>query len=233
MKKTKLVATLFLGAMFLTSCSVKQVQYSERTVSVQGTGVVTVDNDNAIIVLSVITRDPESTVAAEANAEKMTKVQDAIIAAGCPKDSLTTQNYIINQDYNYQTQTYGNYTVTNQIKISLKDLSITNKIIDEAIKAGANNVSQLDFFVSDTNMAYKQARTMAVQNAQEAANLIAGASGAKLGKVLSIKEVPSGRSSWNGNGYVAAKAEMASPETPLQGGSREFSVVVDAVYEIK
>ncbi len=233
MKKTKLAATFFAGAMLLTSCSVKQVQYSERTIAVQGTGCVTVDNDNATIVLSVITRDPESTVAAEANAEKMTKVQDAIIAAGCKKDSLTTQNYIINQDYNYQTQTYGNYTVTNQIKINLNDLSIANKIIDEAIKAGANNVSQLDFFVSDTNMAYKQARTMAVQNAHEAANLIAGASGVKLGKVVSIKELPSGHPEWARNDFIKAMKNEAPADTPLQGGSRDYMVVVDAVYEIK
>lgn len=240
MKKTSLI--LALGTALLcfvsTSCIVRQYPASKRTVSVRGTGSIPVEADRAIIVLSVITTAKDAGTAASQNADKMNKVQDAVIAAGGSRENISTENYTIYQEYDYvkDRRVPGEYRVSNQIKVYLKDKSLASTVIDAAIKAGANSLSSLSFSVSNPELAIKQARTLAVQNAQEAANLIAGTTGSELGKVLKIDEV--------NNDYAAPMAKIygntmyesaatADSETPVQSGKINFTVTVNATFELK
>ena len=54
--------------------------------------------------------------------------------------------------------------------------------------AGANGLTGFTYLAEEDTSALRQARTQAIQNAQDAANLLAGASGAKVGTVLEITE---------------------------------------------
>lgn len=240
MKKT--IISILAGALILSSCSIHQDNYSKRTVSVSGTGAVTLEADNATIILSVITKGKEVAETTEDNAKKMTAVQDAIIKSGISKDCISTQNFSVYQESHYDQKTGrqipDDYRVTNQIKILVKKIDKVSEVIDLALKSGANQLSSLDYGVSDTEIAKKQARTLAISQAQEAANLLAGASGAKLGKVLSITEhanyaYPRAKmlkaSLANADGAFAEEAVS----TPVSGGSSTVTISVDAVYQLK
>ena len=244
----KLTKTLKAGAALLavtvisalsTSCVVRQYPAGKRSVTVQGTGSVAVEADRALIQLSVITSAKEAGAAAALNAERMTKVQEAVVAAGCPKDAISTENYSIYQESDYvnNRRVMGDYKVSNNIRIFLKDKSLVSTIIDEAIKAGANSLSSLTFSVSNPELAIKEARTAAVQNAHEAANLIAGTAGAELGKVLEIHELTGNYSSrkvvTNAMFEAAAMSAGSSDETPVSSGKISFDVTVDATFELK
>lgn len=239
MKRTALFAIgTALLCLFSTSCIIRQYPAGKRTVSVQGTGSIPVEADRAIIVLSVITTGKDAGTAAAQNADKMTKVQDAVIAAGGSRDSISTENYTIYQEYDYikDRRVAGDYRVSNQIKIYLKDKSLASTIVDSAIKAGANSLSSLTFSVSNPELAIKQARTAAVQNAQEAAKLIAGTTGSELGKVLKIDEVNTGIPAPMAKAYGNAlyeSAATADSETPVQSGKINFTVTVNATFELK
>lgn len=236
MKTTKSVSLLILLTVLFTSCTVRQVQHNKRTVSVSGSGTVVVEAETATIILSVITTARDATTAATNNATKMNAVNEAILALGVDKESISTQNYSIRQDTStINTRIiYGDYKVSNEIKVFLKDKTLASKVIDEAIKAGANRLSSLTFGVLDAELAIKQARILAVQQAQEAAALIAGTSGAELGKVLTIEE-------YRNNSYpklalmetATALDKAANISTPISGGKSSITVNVNATYELK
>ena len=243
MKKT--IISILAVALLLSSCTVQQDNYSKRTVSVSGTGSVTIEADAATIILSVVTRGAEVAKTSEENAKKMTEVQRAVQNAGVKKDSISTQNYSVYQESHYDQKTGrqvpDDYKVTNQIKIKVKKISLVSEVIDLALKSGANQLSSLTYEVTDTEIAKKQARTLAIQQAQESASLLAGASGAKLGKVLSISEHSSQayprammmKSAANSAMMeVAEEADMGA-STPIQGGSSTVTITVDAVYQLK
>ncbi|MBP3773002.1 MAG: SIMPL domain-containing protein [Treponema sp.] len=242
MKKNFVYSTaiLFAGLFALSSCTIHQDAYSKRTVSVSGTGAVTLEADNATIILSVITKGKDVAETSSENAKKMTAVQDEIIKAGISKDCISTQNYSVYQESHYDQKTGrqipDDYRVTNQIKILVKKISMVSDVIDLALKSGANQLSSLNYGVSDTEIAKKQARSLAIAQAQESANLLAGASGAKLGKVLSISEhadysYPRAMLMKTANLDMAAASEAVS--TPVSGGSSTVTVSVDAVYQLK
>ena len=127
----------------------------------------------------------------------------------------------------------------NQVKILVKKIGMVSEVIDLALKSGANQLSSLTYGVTDTEIAKKQARSLAISQAQESANLLAGASGAKLGKVLSISEhsnIAYPRARLLKASAVAANADMALGEatpTPIAGGSSTITITVDAVYQLR
>ena len=240
MKKN--IITILAAGLLLSSCSIQQDNYSKRTVSVSGTGSVTVEADTATIILSVITKGKDVAETSAENALKMTAVQEAVKAKGIQKECISTQNYSVFQESHYDNksgkQVYDDYRVTNQVKILVKKIGMAGEIIDLALKSGANQLSSLTYGVTDTEIAKKQARSLAISQAQESANLLAGASGAKLGKVLSISEhsdysYPRARLM---KASAVANADMALEEaapTPISGGSSTVTITVDAVYQLR
>lgn len=229
--------------MLLSSCSIQQDNYAKRTVSVSGTGSVTVEADTATIILSVITTGKDVAETSAENAKKMTAVQDAVKAKGIQKECISTQNYSVYQESHYDNksgkQVYDDYRVTNQVKILVKKINMAGEIIDLALKSGANQLSSLTYGVTDTEIAKKQARSLAIAQAQESANLLAGASGAKLGKVLSISEHADyayPRARLMKASALAENSDMLFEEsapTPVSGGSSTITISVDAVYQLR
>ena len=171
----------------------------------------------------------------------MTKVHESVLALGILPEDVSTEHYTINQESNYLNGKviYGDYVATNRIKIFVKDLTMAGNVIDAAIKAGANQLSSFQYGISNKESFVKQARTLAVQNARDTANLLATTSGAFLGKVISLNEQS------NNFGFYRVNAKRASLEaavedsassfvsTPISGGKTTISFTVDAVFEIK
>lgn len=241
MKKIRMTLSALLCMGVLSSCTIKQDGYARRTVSVSGTGSVTVEADNATIILSVVTRGKDVAATSEENAQKMTAVQDAIIKAGISKDCISTENFNIYQESRFDqklgTSIPGDYRVTNQIKILVKKIDMISDVIDLSLKSGANQLSSLSYGITDTETAKKQARSLAIQQAKESANLLAGASGASLGKVLSISEhsnLAYPRAVMM-KSMATANMDMAeeAASTPISGGSSTITISVDAVYQLK
>ncbi len=237
MKLSKIILAS-MATLALTSCSIKTTEVNKRTVSVRGTGTIEVEADNATLVLSVVTKSKDVAAAAKENAEKMTKVQNAILNTGILKENIYTDRYNVNENWRYirDSEVFEGYTVSNTIKVFIKDLSLTSAVIDESLKAGANRITSLTYGISDKEIYVKQVRTMAVQNATDAANLIAGTGGAMLGKLLTISE----DAGFNTGNILSARASMKADSTmyenaptPINGGKTTITINVNATYELR
>ncbi|MCR5289304.1 MAG: SIMPL domain-containing protein [Treponema sp.] len=237
-KSLSIIAILATGIFFLlntTGCTVKQVQGVNRSIAVTGTGIVSVIPDRATIVLSVETAHKDILSASNENAQKMTAVQSALIETGIVSEDVTTSNYTINQDvsWNNGKKIIGDYHVSNQIIAVVRDISTIGKVIDKAISTGANELSSITFGLSDSEKILKQARILAIKNAEETATLLANTSGAVLGKVISITE---DNDSSSRAFPMLAKSSVVSNDmisTPISAGKKDITVVVHVTYTLQ
>jgi uncharacterized protein YggE len=80
------------------------------------------------------------------------------------------------------------YRIHNSVSITVRDVTKTSAILAAALKAGANQVSDVSFYTSDLRKYRDQARDLAITAAREKADALAGAAGAKTGCVMNINE---------------------------------------------
>lgn len=214
-----------------TSCMIR-TEKKARVITVTGTGSVAVENKEADLVLSVISRNEDVVKASEENAAKMTKVMDAVTESGVGRDSVYTSDFSIWQDNSESRGTKKNsvvYVVSNTLHVTVKNIENTGIIIDSAIKAGANSMNSLSYSAGDTSEAEKQARILAVRDAEKKANILVSTSGLTLGQVLNITEFQGAGSSVKN--AVLYKANSLS--TPISGGSSKVDVSVEVTYELQ
>ncbi len=224
-------------AVLLSSCVIKQPQEiveTPKTINVTGHGRVTIEPDLIYIKFLVRTMDWNVSKAVEKNAVNSNNAINAIISVGVPQEDISTSDYSITQDNsnNYP----GQYTVRNTISVVIRNLDIAGAVIDAAVKqnTGANGVTSFKYGVSDQTTSLRQARTIAIQDAQDAASLLAGASGCKITGVQSINEYPS-RTIQQANDYMLYKTSSAAEgsSTQIKEGTMIISSEVNITYTIE
>lgn len=229
------IAAVMLSAAVLASCTVNKPAEPERTITVSGTGSVSVKPDQTSLMFSVRTTEWNVNTATERNASITEKVLAAVKEEGIDASDLATYDYRITQDtYRENGRDWpGRYTVANSVSVLIRNPEITGKVIDVAVKNGANclTLSSFDYSLSDTTSVMRQARTLAVQNAQDAAALIAGASGCKIGTVMDIRE--NGTSSAADARVYKSAAYSNSPVTPIEAGTVSVSSYVTVTYSLQ
>ncbi|MBR7079414.1 MAG: SIMPL domain-containing protein [Treponema sp.] len=240
--KSILIAAVL--ALALSSCGQSDV-HNMRTITVSGKGNVYVTPDRSTVNLSVITRNADIKSAQTENAETMKRVLSAISSAGISSEDIQTYDYGISQDYHWKDdeKVYGEYKVSNRIKVTVSDVEKAGGIIDVAIQNGATGVDSLSFNYEDEPAAVKRARALAIENAKAIARESVETAGAKLGKVLIMEEqsgnLPSYMSRITSNslsqtwGGAAVYSDMADSSTPFSTGKKEISVIVNIMYELR
>ena len=230
MKKIVLAAASVL-ALSLTSCTINKPAEAPRVITVSGSGTVSVSPDLVSVKFIVRSSGWNVSQTAERNAINTNNAIAAIKAAGIADDDIFTSDYRITQD---NSQAYpGQYTVRNTISVIVRNPDLTGKVIDSAVKqnTGANGVTDFEYMVSDRSTALRQARTMAIKDAQDAANLLAGASGCKVGNVLEISENYTSTS--RNEGVVLAKAVKSNADTTIEPGKLDITSNVTIKYTIE
>ena len=160
-----------------------------RSISVSGTAVVNVTPDRALIQLGVQSngRTPQLTEAA--NSATIFRVIQAIKRTGVEEKDIVTDRYVIDPVYrNYDSLTIEGYRIYNTVAITLRDIDLVNEVIIAALTSGANQVVNVEFYLSDLRKYRDQARELAMTAAGEKASDLAKAAGAEAGCVLNISE---------------------------------------------
>jgi uncharacterized protein len=207
----------------------------ENVIHATGSGNVIGSPDRAQIAFSVETENPDVKTAQQANADQMTKVMDALHAAGIPKDALKTTGYNIYPVYdNTKTifdQKIKTYHVTNTITVTLHDVSKVGEIIDVGVAAGVNQVSSIQFMLSDeqAQVLRTEALKEAVVRARSDAGTVAGALGVNITGSKNV-EINQGYMPVVFSNYdMAASAKSAAP-TPIQPGDITVTATVTITY---
>lgn len=84
------------------------------------------------------------------------------------------------------------YQATYTLTVTVTDLKLIGPVIDESVKAGANQVFGMTFSLRDPSAARREALTLAVREARDKADAIARAAGLQIKGIERIVEEPVG-----------------------------------------
>jgi uncharacterized protein YggE len=173
---------------------------SGRSIQVSGTAVVNVTPDRVLIQLGVQSNATTPQKVEIVNSATINRVIHALKAQGIEEKEIVTDWYVIEPIYEDFSSLYiKGYRINNIVAITLRDISKVNTVIIAALNAGANQVVNVEFYLSNLRKYRDQAREMAMKAAQEKAQDLASAAGAETGCVMNINE--NSWSYYNGGWY--------------------------------
>ena len=227
------ILSLAVIAVFLCIGPVASSAADEQTkgITVNATGEVKAKPDIAYITLGVTTQSADAAAAAEDNASKTTAVIDALKKVGIKQSDIETTGYSVSpiMDYKKSPAVIVGYNVANQVRVTVRDLDRIGSLIDTGIKAGANNVQNVSFFIENDSALKREALVKAISEAQLKAEVMARSAGVKLGKVVSISET----GGYSPQPILAGMAKMESVSTtPIIPGDVTATASVTVVYSI-
>jgi hypothetical protein len=207
-----------------------------RTITVVGEGKVKAKPDLAQANIGVEIIGPEVKQASSDAEATMNQVLDALKAQGVAENDIQTSYYNIWVERPYSPEgtpsTDVIYHVSNNVQVTIRDLSKVTTTLGAAIEAGANTINTVTFNVSDPTDLRSDARQKAVENARATAEELATLNGVSLGDVSSVSEVISG-----GAYYVSEVASAAQGVGggggPLVPGEVEVTMQLQVSYAIQ
>lgn len=202
----------------------------EPNIAVMGRGEVKVSPDRATIQISVQTRGTTASGAAAENANKQQAVLTALRALGLGNDQLSTINYNVYPEQRYvegKEPVIVGYNVTNTILAEVRKLTQVGPVIDAALSHGANMITSLQFYASNTEAARRTAIASAIEKARADAEAAARAARGTLGTLLEVNvgaySPPPPRPMMM---MKEAGGRVAQADTPINAGEETLVVEV-------
>ena len=220
-----------LRALFVLCAAIlllAAAQAAERLVTVTGEATVGIAPDAAVIRIGVGSQEKTAREASDANARQMTAVLAAIKDSGIAERDIQTSRLSLQPQYDPNksgTARLTGFQATNQVTVKIRDIEKLAAVLDRAIAAGANEMSGIEFVVSEQSKMLDQARDDAIADARRKAELYAKAAGAKLGKVVSISEegpAPQPR----------PMQALRAGAVPISPGEQTLRAIVSVSYEL-
>ena len=227
-----------------------QTTSTSRTISVSGAAEVMVVPDEVVLTLGVETFDPQLSLAKSKNDSIVTSV--LAITKDMQIDPKFVQTDYMNIEPSYDNNTYTKriflgYFVRKNVVITQKDVTRFEELLSRALEAGVNYVHGVDFRTTELRKYRDQARSLALQAAQEKAAAMSKELGQSIAQPLNIREDYNRWyypwNSWWGSSYGSQMAQNvvqnAGGETPLESdagialGQIAISASVTVDFELK
>jgi uncharacterized protein len=210
----------------------------QRTITVSGMGAATLAPDIAsfsagVTETSASVADTQNSVNTKTNA-----IIDALRQGGVDVDKdVKTSGYSVQPQYNYPQNgapVLTGYRVTNNVNVTVRDITKVGQLLDGVTKAGANQVGGVSFGLADPEAVSRTAREQAVQNARAKADTLAKATGVSVGIVMTIDDESTTPSPPRPVAAPAANtaAGSAAVPPPIQTGETTVTVTVRVTYAI-
>ena len=204
---------------------------SPSEISTSATGEARYIPDRATISMGVQTRAVTAAKASADNAIKQRAVIDAIRAQGVAPEQISTVNYSLNADQQFNPQAGDRapkvvgYIATNTVRVEVRKVDQVGALIDAAIAKGANDVSSLDFHSSMPDSLRRLALADAYRQAFADATVLARAAGGQLGELI---ELSTSGSSAAPQPYRMEALAGKAPNTPIETGELAVNVGIVA-----
>ncbi|MBI3362648.1 MAG: SIMPL domain-containing protein [Chloroflexi bacterium] len=208
-----------------------------RTINVSGSGTAHGSPDIATAQISVVTRDEKVKIASDDNTRLMAGVISALTKVGVEDKDIQTSNFTITiQQVTNPDGTLSDkreFVIENAVRVKFRDLSKVGEGLQDAIGAGANQISDIQFGVENTAALAAEAREKAMADAKARADQLAKAAGVTIDKPFTISEAYY-------TNYGVSQRQVAAPlsadsgqPVPVQPGQISVQVDVSVTYLIK
>jgi uncharacterized protein YggE len=160
MNLKRLLPLFMLFSLAASACGAVTGGTETRTLTVTGTGTVSVPPDIVVVSLGVQTVGPDIARAVASNNEAAGAVQAAARELGVADEDIRTTYFYVSTQQQYDE--FGNvtgevtYWVDNTISLTLRDTSKLGDLLEAAVDAGANSISGVTFSVDDPSAAERK-----------------------------------------------------------------------------
>lgn len=159
-----------------------------NTIAVSGMAEQEVAPDMAYIDVGINVRADDAETARTQEAQIASQIRRALLGLAITDNDLQNTSYYLYQEYKVDrngVRTADKYVLDSSIKVTVKDLDKLSQVIDNVVKAGATNISNITYALSTQNIIQRQLLAMAVENARDKAAVVASAGSRTLGNMLS------------------------------------------------
>ena len=216
-----------------------------NTITVSGQGKIERAPDTAKVSFSVRSESKELKTAQNEVSSKIETISKALKDLGIEEKYIKTDGYNSYPQYDYPqvacysgscprpgSPTIRGYEVSHNITVSIKNIEKVNDVLGVL---GANQVSDMNgpnFGFEDDKAVAREARALAINDAEMEAKTLARALGVKIVRIVSFNEGGSYPTMY-GRDVMAGALEMkaSAPEIPI--GDQKIEANVTIVYEIR
>lgn len=238
------VGLLLLGLAGPGGAPAQEDDPMRATISVGGSGRISAAPDVAEVSAGVITEAESAGRALRDNTEAMAALHEALKRRGVAAKDIQTSQISVQPRYSQPGPAPGDqaqrefiprvvgYTVSNTVRITVRDLAKLGELLDAVVTSGANQMYGINFRLDRPDALLDEARKRAVADARRKAELLAGEAGVVLGPAVQISEsggAPSPPMPMFRGGMEMMAAPAAVPVAP---GEQELEVSVQIVYRI-
>ncbi len=212
---------------------------SEATITITGRGSLNIEPDIAVVSAGAVTEARTARIALDANSKIMSDAFAALRAMGVEERDMQTSRLTVEPRYTYFDSSNGErrppridgYSVSNQLRVRVRDLTIIGEVLDALITADVNQMGGLSFAVDEPEAMFMQAREAAVEDALAQAQLLTRAAGVSLGRVISINQNQAQQR--RPQPQMARMMAMDSVEAvPVATGEQELAATVTIIWAI-
>lgn len=212
----------------------------EATITITGRGVMSAEPDIAVVNAGAVTEATTARLALDANTKIMSDAFAALRAMGVEDRDMQTSRLTVEPRYTYFDSSNGQrrppridgYSVSNQLRVRVRDLTIIGEVLDALITAGVNQMGGLSFAVDEPAALFAQAREAAVADAVAQAELLTQAAGVSLGRVISIGQNQANQRPPQPQMARMAMAMDSAEAVPVATGEQELAATVTITWAI-
>ncbi len=165
-----------------------------NTVTVKGTGSVHVPPDTIEISFTLQAKAEQYAETMRIAEEKRTALTAAVTAAGCAEHALKTADFRVNTDYEHLPDENGNYrpvfkgyVCVHSFRLELPvDMKLLAAVLGAAERSDSEPEFSVSFTVKDRFAVQEQVLRDAAAQARRNAEILADASGVRLGALCSV-----------------------------------------------
>jgi uncharacterized protein len=227
--------TIAIKNEFVKTDTIGKAPAERRTVSFDGTGKVVGSPDIATVDVGMTTQDVNVQNALKTNNDKMNGLIASLKALAIPAADIQTQRFNVypNYDYSNSKQTIVSYTADQSVTVKIRKLDMVSSVLDTAGKAGANQVSGLNFTIDDPEALQAQAREKAIADAVAKANTLSKELGIKFVKIVNFTENSNSPGPVPYMSYAKDSMGGGAVAPSVEAGSLDVVSAVTVTFEIQ
>lgn len=175
-------AVLLLSAPVLAQCP------SIRKIQVTGTAEVRTVPDQVELDLVIETFDKDPSRAKAETTRKAIAVMNVLSSLKVEARDIQSRGTSISSQFVDRGKPPSGFSAQNSIHVTLRDISRFEELTNQAVRAGASSLGNVEFQTSKLSTLRQDARKMALAAAKKKATEMALEFGQQIGRVLTITE---------------------------------------------
>ncbi len=238
--KCNLLAFASISLLALPPLSPTFADEQRTGIAVTGECLKTIERDRGAVTISSSLVAPTAKESSKKVIEAHEKIKTEVQSLKLPELTSATSAYSVSQECSYNNKSgreCSGYRTTLSTRFETPNFTGLEDIIGIASKLGAEEVSQLEAFVSAPVLkaVRENCLEVATKNAQSKAQKIATGAGVTLGKLISVSEGDEAMDQHPRRAFAmgAAASEKSSAGPTIDAQPYDLRVAVSAVYGIQ